>query len=104
MHAIGAAGHDVVKYALDVMAEDGGASLSGTHDANPWPAERYAGVPAPDRDEQVLLWLENPHPVAIPAGALALGRMGAGECVPVPDAVPPFGVPARWMSGVCCRG
>ena len=34
IHAIGAAGHDVVKYALDTYASGNGASLSCTHDAN----------------------------------------------------------------------
>jgi hypothetical protein len=77
IHAIGAAGHDVVKYALDTYASDGGASLSCTHDANAWPSERYAGLPAPREDERVILWLQNSHAVPIPAGALALDRMGA---------------------------
>ena len=47
MHAIGAAGHDVVKYALDTYGNDGEPSLSCTHDANAWPSDRYAGLPAP---------------------------------------------------------
>ena len=48
VHAIGAAGHDVVKYALDTYRDrDDGASLSCTHDANAWPSDRYAGLPAP---------------------------------------------------------
>src|SRR6266576_1535559 len=46
IHVAGAAGHDVVKYALDTFGEadrtDDGA-LSCTHDANAWPADRYAG-------------------------------------------------------------
>ncbi|MBV9812938.1 MAG: hypothetical protein JO326_09300, partial [Acetobacteraceae bacterium] len=37
VHAIGAAGHDVVKYALDTYGADGGPTLSCTHDANAWP-------------------------------------------------------------------
>ena len=44
VHAIGAAGHDVVKYALDTFGAGNDASLSCTHDANAWPSDRYAGV------------------------------------------------------------
>ncbi|MDE2514167.1 MAG: hypothetical protein KGL22_08675, partial [Alphaproteobacteria bacterium] len=52
LHAVGAAGHDVVKYALDVYG-DGATelSLSCTHDANSWPSALYAGLPAPDAGE-----------------------------------------------------
>ena len=49
IHAVGVAGHDVVKYALDTYASDSGVSLSCTHDANAWPSERFAGLPAPAR-------------------------------------------------------
>ena len=47
VHAIGVAGHDVVKYALDTYGIAGQPSLSCTHDANAWPSDRYAGLPAP---------------------------------------------------------
>jgi len=90
IHAIGAAGHDVVKYALDTYASENGASLSCTHDANAWPSDRYAGLPAPRDDERVVLWLQNSHAVPIPAGAVALDRMGAEQPVPLPHAVGPF--------------
>lgn len=90
MHVIGAAGHDVVKYALDTFAPDGGPSLSCTHDANAWPSERYAGLPAPRADEHVILWLQNSHAVPIPAGAVTLDRMGAEEPRPVAYSVGPF--------------
>ncbi len=87
LHAIGAAGHDVVKYALDTYAADAashwGASLSCTHDANAWPSDRYAGLPAPRDDERVILWLQNSHATPIPAGAVALDRMGAERPVGV---------------------
>ena len=55
------------------MAEPAGGdlSLSATHDANAWPADRYAGLPAPAPGEQVVLWIQNSHPVPIPAGAIA---------------------------------
>jgi hypothetical protein len=49
-HAIGVAGHDVVKYALDTYG-DADTVLSCTHDSNAWPADLYAGVPAPKQDE-----------------------------------------------------
>ncbi|MBS0643576.1 MAG: hypothetical protein JSS43_27250 [Proteobacteria bacterium] len=90
MHAIGVAGHDVVKYALDTYASDNGASLSCTHDANAWPSDRYAGLPAPRSDETVVLWLQNSHAVPIPAGAVALDRMGTEQPVTLDREVGPF--------------
>jgi hypothetical protein len=90
IHAIGAVGHDVVKYALDTYASANGTSLSCTHDANAWPSDRYAGLPAPDDGERVVLWLQNSHAVPIPAGAVALDRMGAERPVTLPEAVGPF--------------
>jgi hypothetical protein len=90
IHAVGVAGHDVVKYALDTYATDNGASLSCTHDANAWPSDRFAGLPAPREDERVILWLQNSHAVPIPAAAMALDRMGAESPVPIDDIIPPF--------------
>jgi hypothetical protein len=90
LHAIGVAGHDVVKYALDTFASAGGASLSCTHDANAWPSDRYAGLPAPREDEHVVLWLQNSHAVPIPPGAVALDRMGAERPVPLDRPLGPF--------------
>jgi hypothetical protein len=90
IHAIGVAGHDVVKYALDTYASDNGASLSCTHDANAWPSDRFAGLPAPRPDEKVVLWLQNSHAVPIPAGTIALDRMGAEEPVALTRDVGPF--------------
>ncbi|HEX4261685.1 MAG TPA: hypothetical protein VHY76_11340 [Acetobacteraceae bacterium] len=90
IHAIGAAGHDVVKYALDTFEARPGGSLSCTHDANAWPADRYAGLPAPRQDERVIFWLQNSHFAPIPAGAIALDRMGAERPVPLDRAVPGF--------------
>ena len=81
------AGHDVVKYALDTY---GGDTLSCTHDANAWPAERYAGMPAPQEGERVYLWLQNSHAAPIPAGAVALDRMGAETPVPLAAEVAPY--------------
>ena len=94
LHAIGAVGHDVVKYALDTYAIDvtspWGASLSCTHDANAWPSDRYAGLPAPREDERVILWLQNSHATPIPAGAVALDRMGAERPAGLMQEVGPF--------------
>jgi hypothetical protein len=90
IHAIGVAGHDVVKYALDTYASDNGASLSCTHDANAWPSDRFAGLPAPRPDEKVVLWLQNSHAVPIPPGTIALDRMGAEEPVALHETVGPF--------------
>nr|WP_295739017.1 hypothetical protein [uncultured Acidocella sp.] len=90
IHAIGVAGHDVVKYALDTYATDNGASLSCTHDANAWPSARFAGLPAPRADERVILWVQNSHAVPIPAGDFALDRMGADAPVALAEEIPPF--------------
>jgi hypothetical protein len=90
VHAIGVAGHDVVKYALDTYASENGASLSCTHDANAWPSDRFAGLPAPRPDEKVVLWLQNSHAVPIPAGTIALDRMGAETPVALTSPVGPF--------------
>jgi len=76
LHAIGAEGHDVVKYALDVFGTGEDLSLSCTHDANSWPSDLYAGLPAPRDGERVLLWLQNSHPRPIPAGSIGLNLMG----------------------------
>ena len=105
IHVIGAAGHDVVKYALDTYAADNGASLSCTHDANAWPSERFAGLPAPRADERVTLWVQNSHAVPIPAGAMALDRMGAEAPVAIGAPVAPFATlavdVAAVLPGVC---
>ena len=75
LHAINASGHDVVKYALDTYG-DAPEVLSCTHDANAWPSDLYAGLPAPADGERVTLWVQNSHPCAIPAGTIGLNRMG----------------------------
>jgi len=90
IQAVGVAGHDVVKYALDTYATDNGASLSCTHDANAWPSDRFAGLPAPRADERVVLWLQNSHAVPIAPGAMALDRMGADAPVPIDVEIPAF--------------
>ncbi|HKS88400.1 MAG TPA: hypothetical protein VJR70_03080 [Stellaceae bacterium] len=93
MHVVGAAGHDIVKYALDTYGSSGAigdAGLSCTHDANAWPAERYAGLPAPAPGERVILWVQNSHPTPIPAGAIGLNAMGDDRVVALPGAIGPF--------------
>ena len=90
LHAVGATGHDVVKYALDTYDSAGGPSLSCTHDANAWPSDRYAGLPAPRADERVILWVQNSHAAPIPPGAMALDRMGAERPVALDRAIGPF--------------
>ncbi len=93
IHVVGAAGHDTVKYALDTFGESGAsrdAALSCTHDANAWPADRYAGLPAPGPGERVILWIQNSHPSPIPAGAIGLNPMGEEAVVALPEAIGPF--------------
>ncbi|MBL4721817.1 MAG: hypothetical protein JKY20_11900 [Alphaproteobacteria bacterium] len=90
VHVTNAAGHDVVKYALDTYGDDD-TVLSCTHDANAWPADLYAGLPAPGPNEQVILWIQNSHPCPIPAAAIGLRRMGDDEFIPLMQDVPPFG-------------
>jgi hypothetical protein len=78
IHALGVAGHDVVKYALDTYGDDERV-LSCTHDANAWPADLYAGLPAPRDGERVVLWVQNSHPAPIPAGSVGMNRMGSDD-------------------------
>ena len=90
MHVINGAGHDVVKYALDTFG-DAATVLSCTHDANAWPADLYAGLPAPEEGGQVVLWVQNSHPCPIPAGAIGLNQMGRDDVATLDREIPPFG-------------
>jgi len=91
VHAIGAQGHDVVKYALDTYGSgDAERAFSCTHDANSWPADFYAGLPAPDAGEQVTLWVQNSQPCAIPADAIGLNLMGDDKSATLDRAIAPF--------------
>lgn len=91
VHAIGAQGHDVVKYALDIYGNNAQElAFSCTHDANSWPADFYAGLPAPDAGEAVTLWVQNSQPCAIPAGAIGLNLMGDDKVATLDRAIPPF--------------
>lgn len=89
IHACGIAGHDIIKYALDTYSDDG-AELSCTHDANSWPAEIYAGLPAPRSGERVSLWIQNTHPCAIPAGKIGFNSMGSTEIARFDRSIAPF--------------
>ena len=90
LHAINASGHDVVKYALDTYG-DAPEVLSCTHDANAWPSDLYAGLPAPADGERVTLWVQNSHPRAIRAGSIGLNRTGHESIVWLDHELPAFG-------------
>jgi hypothetical protein len=93
IHVAGAARHDIVKYALDTFGDSAAgvdASLSCTHDANAWPSDRYAGLPAPAPGERVVLWLQNSHAAPIPAGAIGLSVMGGQHVVTLDEPVEGF--------------
>ncbi|MEN6543037.1 hypothetical protein [Parvibaculum sp.] len=89
IHAIRIKGHDVVKYALDMYGEDGRA-LSCSHDANAWPADYYAGMPAGEEDESVTLFIQNSHPMPIPPRSIGLNIMGARDVSWFEDEIAPF--------------
>jgi hypothetical protein len=89
LHAIGAPFHEIVKYALDVYGDDE-RQLTCTHDANAWPAQYYAGMPAPDDGEDLILWVQNSHPIEIPADAIGFNLMGGQDVAVYPEAIPPF--------------
>ena len=93
LHVLQVAGHDVVKYALDTYGDEA-STLSCTHDANAWPADRYAGLPAPKEGERVVLWIQNSHPAPIPRGAVGLNLMGREEIAWLDREIPAFGVHA----------
>jgi hypothetical protein len=89
IHVIGVAGHDIVKYALDTYG-DAPTVLSATHDANSWPSDLYAGLPAPAEGEDVTLWVQNSHPIAIIAGEIGLGAMGRENIVRLNEEIAPY--------------
>jgi len=90
LHVVGAVGHDVVKYALDTFADNAAQCFSCTHDANSWPADFYAGLPAPAAGEAVTLWLQNSLPCPIPPGAIGLNLMGDPRVTSVAPEIAPF--------------
>jgi hypothetical protein len=90
VHVVGAAGHDIVKYALDTYG-DAPDVISCTHDANSWPANLYAGLPAPAEDEEVVLWVQNSHPNPIAPGEIGLNLMGDDKIAWLKKPVAGFG-------------
>jgi hypothetical protein len=90
IHAVGIAGHDVVKYTLDIYGDEAHV-LSCTHDANSWPADFYAGLPGPDAGEEVILWVQNSHAIAIPPDEVGLNVMGVDNVVRLSAEIPAFG-------------
>jgi hypothetical protein len=93
IHALRIKGHDVVKYALDTYGENG-LALSCSHDANAWPADYYAGMPAGEDDETVTLFVQNSHPMPIPPRAIGFNIMGAQDVVWYEEEIPPFATKA----------
>ncbi|MCZ8125080.1 MAG: hypothetical protein O9277_16840 [Magnetospirillum sp.] len=96
-HMIDVTGHDVLKYALDFW---GPAEITCTHDANPWPADWYAGIPAPRPGERVRVWVQNAHSCPIPADGVKFAAMGTEAWVPMPEPVPAFGMRAVDMGAL----
>jgi hypothetical protein len=90
LHVVGAVGHDVVKYALDTFGEGAEPWVSCTHDANSWPADFYAGLPAPAKGERVVLWLQNSQPCTVPANAIGLNLMGDAAVTRLAEPIAPF--------------
>jgi hypothetical protein len=93
LHALRVRGHSVVKYALDTFGDDG-TVLSATHDANSWPSDYYAGLPAPADGERVVLWVQNSHPIPIPAGNIGVSVMGSDDISWHPEPIAPFATSA----------
>lgn len=97
---MGIAGHDVVKYALETRGRGDNPSLSVTHDANAWPAARYANLPAPGPGEDVVLWLQNSHALPVAAGSMSLNRMGDTRHVPLTRPLAPYETVAVHMAEI----
>lgn len=91
VHMIDVSGHDVLKYALDFWGPE---EITCTHDANPWPADWYAGIPAPRPGEKVRVWVQNAHSCAIPADGVKFAAMGSEAWVAMGESVPAFGMRA----------
>ncbi len=89
MHATNITGHDIVKYVCDVFDEKGEIH-SVTHDSNSWPADYYAGIPAPQQGERVILWIQNCHPITIQPNSIALRLMGGDNFVYLQESIEPF--------------
>lgn len=90
IHVLGARGHDVVKYALDILGKGDNPSLSVTHDANAWPSVRFATLPAPAAHETITVWVQNSHGTTIPAGEITFNTMGKEDHRAIDRAIGPF--------------
>lgn len=90
IHMVGAKGHDILKYALDIY-DDVGKMVTATHDANSWPSDYMAGLPAPKSDQRVIFWAQNSHPVPIEPGTISFNVMGEEKSYPYMETIPPFG-------------
>ena len=90
IHVVGIQGHDIVKYALDINSSKE-QTTTCTHDANAWPSDFYAGLPAPRKGEDVTLWLQNSHPSPIPTGEIGINVMGDSQIIWLEKEIPPFG-------------
>tara|TARA_B100000686_G_C16763358_1_gene960183 strand:- start:951 stop:2363 length:1413 start_codon:yes stop_codon:yes gene_type:complete len=99
LHAIGIQGHNVIKYALDIYGKDGN-DLSCTHDANAWPADLYAGLPAPKQNELVTLWLQNSHPTPIQANKVGLRTLGNSDVSLISQEVGPYATLPVEINGI----
>ena len=83
LHVVGAAGHDVVKYALDTFGDGGADPATAAIDRFPRRTTpmhgRRTAMPACRRlrpASRVVLWVQNSHPIPIPPGAIGLNPMG----------------------------
>ena len=93
VHFVGAAGHDVVKYALDTFGDtDAIATERCPARTTPMPGRPIAmpGCRRRRRGERVVLWVQNSHPTPIPAGAIGLNPMGEDTVVPFAEPIGPF--------------
>ena len=79
-------------------------ALSCTHDANAWPADRYAGLPAPAPGERVVLWVQNSHPIPIPPARSASIRWARSASSPDRrGSIAPFASRAVDVARTACR-
>ena len=89
IHMVGAAAHEVIKYALDIY-EDDPSVLSATHDANSWPSHYFAGLPAPKHNEKVYLWLQNTHPVTIKPSTISINVLSEENHQYITEEIAPY--------------
>ncbi|QCE32256.1 hypothetical protein FAI41_00910 [Acetobacteraceae bacterium] len=94
IHVQGAAGHDVLKYALDVWGKGKNPSLSVTHDANSWPSNYFASLPAPDKDEKLIVWIQNSHAIKILKGGIGFCPIGHREAMKFIGELEPYATKA----------